>query len=79
MGVPKNGWFIVENSIKIRMIWGYPYFRKPPNVDVLKKLSDLSGQTLPVLKFQAFAASAIMAITTRLSFIMFGKESGSAS
>lgn len=26
---------------------------------------------------QAFAASAIMAITTRLSFIMFGKESGS--
>ena len=28
-GVPKNGWFIMELPIKIRMIWGYPYFRKP--------------------------------------------------
>ncbi len=25
---PQNGWFIMENPIKIRMIWGYPYFWK---------------------------------------------------
>ena len=31
MGVPSNGWFIVENPIKW-MIWEYPYFRKPPNM-----------------------------------------------
>ena len=30
MGVPQNRWFIRENPTKIRMIWGYPYFRKPP-------------------------------------------------
>ena len=29
MGVPNNGWFIRENPTK-QMIWGYPYFRKPP-------------------------------------------------
>ena len=34
MGDTQNGWFIVENPIKSYvlqwMIWGYPYFRKPP-------------------------------------------------
>ena len=30
MGVPPNGWFIMQNTIKIWMIWGYPYFRNPP-------------------------------------------------
>ena len=30
MGVPQNRWFIMENPTKIRMIGGYPYFRKPP-------------------------------------------------
>ena len=30
MGVAQNGWFTRENPAKIRMIWGYPYFRKPP-------------------------------------------------
>ena len=29
MGDPKNGWFIREIPLKW-MIWGYPYFRKPP-------------------------------------------------
>ena len=32
MGDPQNGWFI---SWKIQlkwMIWGYPYFRKPPYI-----------------------------------------------
>jgi len=31
IGVPQNGWFIVENSLKW-MIWGYHYFRKRPHV-----------------------------------------------
>ena len=29
MGVPKNGWFMFENSIKMDD-WGYPNFRKAP-------------------------------------------------
>ena len=29
-GYPQNGWFIIENPI--RMIWGYHYFRKPPYI-----------------------------------------------
>ena len=29
MGISKNGWFVRENAVKW-MIWGYPYFRKPP-------------------------------------------------
>ena len=33
MGVPPNGWFIEEIQLKW-MIWGYPYFRKPPYVCV---------------------------------------------
>ena len=34
IGVPENGWFIMENiwkTLSKRMIWGYPYFWKPPN------------------------------------------------
>ena len=30
----QNGWFIVENSSKIWMIWGYPHFRKPPITNI---------------------------------------------
>ena len=31
MGVgPQNGWFRMEHPIRIRMIWGYPYFWKHP-------------------------------------------------
>ena len=30
IGVPQNGWFIMENTIKIWMIWRYHYFRKHP-------------------------------------------------
>ena len=29
MGVPQNGWFFMEIPLEW-MIWGYPYFRKPP-------------------------------------------------
>ena len=29
LGIPKNGWFIVENLLK-SMIWGYHYFWKHP-------------------------------------------------
>ena len=29
IGVPQNGWFIMENPIRW-MIWGYPYSRKHP-------------------------------------------------
>ena len=30
IGIPQNGWFIMENPIFQWMIWGYHYFRKPP-------------------------------------------------
>ena len=31
IGVPQNGWFIMENPIRLKwMIWGYPYFWKRP-------------------------------------------------
>ena len=30
IGVPQNGWFIMETLFKW-MIWGYPYFWKHPN------------------------------------------------
>ena len=30
IGLPQNGWFTMENSIKVDDDWGYPYFRKPP-------------------------------------------------
>ena len=30
IGVPRNGWGKMENLLKW-MIWGYPYFWKPPN------------------------------------------------
>jgi hypothetical protein len=32
MGVPQNGWFIRENPNLKWIIWGYPYFRKPPYI-----------------------------------------------
>ena len=33
-GTPLAGWFIRKNPIKMDDDWGYPYFRKPPNVEV---------------------------------------------
>ena len=32
MGVSPNGWFVVENPIKVDDDWGYPHFRNPPYV-----------------------------------------------
>ena len=32
-GDPYPGWFIRESPIKIRMFWGYPYFRTLPAID----------------------------------------------
>ena len=31
IGVPQNGWFIMENPMNKWMIWGYHYFWKHPN------------------------------------------------
>ena len=40
IGIPQNGWFIMENCIKINwMIWGYHYFRKHPYNPQREKLS----------------------------------------
>ena len=47
IGVPQNGWFIMENSLKW-MIWGYHYFRKHPHVLavlVLQALTNWEGET----------------------------------
>ena len=30
IGVPQNGWFIMENPIKMDDLGAHPYFRKPP-------------------------------------------------
>ena len=30
MEAPMNGWFLLENRIKIEDDWGYPYFGKTP-------------------------------------------------
>ena len=32
IGVPQNGWFIMENPMNKWMIWGYPYFWKHPYI-----------------------------------------------
>ena len=38
IGVPQNGWFLMENPIKL-MIWGYHYFRKHPYVYCISLVS----------------------------------------
>ena len=30
IGIPQNGWFIMENPMSKWMVWGYPYFWKHP-------------------------------------------------
>ena len=43
IGVPQNGWFIVENSLKL-MIWGYHYFWKHPYLNWCAAISsDIFG------------------------------------
>ena len=44
MRVPQNGWFIEKLQLK-RMIWGYPYFRKPP-CGIMWKTLMVVGQNL---------------------------------
>ena len=54
MGVhPIAGWFIVENPIlKWDNDWGYPYFRKPPNVKKTRKMKTMNSDQLSVPFFQ---------------------------
>ena len=34
-GTPIAGWFIKENpNLEMDDDWGYPYFRKPPYIDI---------------------------------------------
>ena len=46
MGVPKNGWFLKDNPIKMDDDWGCPHFRKPPN------MVDIVSQKNPAVSFQ---------------------------
>ena len=40
-GIPQNGWFVMDNPIKC-MMWGYPYFRKPPDTRSKSKSEESS-------------------------------------
>ena len=44
IGVPKNGWFIRENPIKLDDDWGYPHIRKLPYGNVGKFRVDLKSK-----------------------------------
>ena len=44
MGDPQNGWFIRENpNLKWMMTGGYPYFRKPPIVNIGNRYGNRYG------------------------------------
>ena len=45
MGIPKIGWFSFGNILLKWMIWGYPYFRKPPFVASLETRNQGIPQT----------------------------------
>ena len=47
IGIPQNGWFIMENPIKIRMIWGvFPLFLETPICTYIPGPSSLGAKWL---------------------------------
>ena len=40
---PQNGWFMRENPNLKWMIWGYPYFRKPPYMIIYEDIHIIVG------------------------------------
>ena len=46
-GTPIAGWFIREKPIKMDENWGYPYARKPPSIEDIRKVDfERCGQGL---------------------------------
>ena len=41
IGIPQNGWFTMETLLKW-MIWGYPYFRKHPYIQIIFNSNEMT-------------------------------------
>ena len=56
-GGSQNGWFMIENFIKMDENWGYPHFRKSPNGDL-----DIRKKPVLIQKKSSNAHSALLRI-----------------